>query len=480
MKNVLLYLRKSRDDENETKEETLARHERMLLEYCNRYDLSIERIYKEVVSGESISARPEMQKLLEDIQTGDYDGVVVVELERLSRGNQIDQAEVLEIFKRSKTKIYTLNKIYDFSSENDIDEEFFEFGLFMSRREYKIINRRLLRGRKQAQKEGYFVSGVTPFGFEKKKDGKGFVLYPHPITAEIVQIMFDMFANQNKGISEVRNFLIASGVKPRRSKTWSSDRVRQILSNRIYIGMISVNGVWIEGKHSGLVSHETFETTQEKLKGDSPKVKKELTLKNPFASLIRCSACGQALILYQNGTMKCRTTGCKNVGTSLEELELLVISAIQNELAGYRLELDDLPSTAANRREAIKKEREIYNSELNKLQSMLDKASEMLEIGVYSVEKYLQRENILRKEMDALQANLDALSDTSEISSIERIENAVPILENALDVYWDLSIQAKNDILKSFVDKIIFSKTVKNNKHHPTCSDASVEIFLKI
>ena len=125
MKKVLLYLRKSRDDENESKEETLARHERMLLDYCSRYDLSIEKIYKEVVSGESIAARPQMQKLLEDVQSGDYHGVVVVELERLSRGNQIDQAEVLEIFKKSQTKIYTLNKIYDFSVDDDLDEEFF-------------------------------------------------------------------------------------------------------------------------------------------------------------------------------------------------------------------------------------------------------------------------------------------------------------------------------------------------------------------
>ena len=157
MKRVLLYLRKSRDDDNESKEETLARHERMLLDYCSRYDLSIEKIYREVVSGESIAARPQMQKLLEDVQSGDYHGVVVVELERLSRGNPIDQAEVLEIFKKSQTKIYTLNKIYDFSVDDDLDEEFFEFGLFMSGREYKVIKRRVLRGRKKDKKEGYLI-----------------------------------------------------------------------------------------------------------------------------------------------------------------------------------------------------------------------------------------------------------------------------------------------------------------------------------
>ena len=148
----------------------------MLLDYCSRYDLSIEKIYKEVVSGESIAARPQMQKLLEDVQSGDYHGVVVVELERLSRGNPIDQAEVLEIFKKSQTKIYTLNKIYDFSVDDDLDEEFFEFGLFMSRREYKVIKRRLLRGRKQAQKEGFHrLDYAVRLREEKGRQGLRFI-----------------------------------------------------------------------------------------------------------------------------------------------------------------------------------------------------------------------------------------------------------------------------------------------------------------
>ena len=97
----------------------------------------------------------------------------------------------------------------------------------------------------------------------------------------------------------------------------------------------------------------------------------------------------------------------------------MIIEGIQEELIGYRLELDDLPSTVAKRREAMEQEREIYFSELKKKQAMLDKASEMLEIGVYSVEKYLERENILRNEMNALQANLDALSDTSPTRVLE-------------------------------------------------------------
>ena len=140
MNNVAIYLRKSRDEENESRDVTLARHEKMLRDYCERNDLIIKKIYKEVVSGESISARFEMQKLLIDVNAGLFDAVVVIEIERLSRGNQADQAEILDVFKRTGTKIHTLTKIYDLASDNEIDEEYFEFGLFMSRREYKVIS----------------------------------------------------------------------------------------------------------------------------------------------------------------------------------------------------------------------------------------------------------------------------------------------------------------------------------------------------
>ena len=101
--------------------ETLARHETQLLSYAKAHSLPVTKIYKEVVSGESIEKRPQMIQLLEDVSKCMYDGVVVVELERLSRGNQIDQCEILEIFKKSKTKIFTLNKTYDLSSYSNLE-----------------------------------------------------------------------------------------------------------------------------------------------------------------------------------------------------------------------------------------------------------------------------------------------------------------------------------------------------------------------
>ena len=62
-----MYLRKSRLDieaEAHGEGETLERHKTMLMNYAKTHNIPISRIYKEVVSGESIDARPEMQQLL--------------------------------------------------------------------------------------------------------------------------------------------------------------------------------------------------------------------------------------------------------------------------------------------------------------------------------------------------------------------------------------------------------------------------------
>lgn len=168
--NYCAYLRKSRADrdaEMKGEEETLARHKRILTELSKKMGKPISRFYSEVVSGETITARPVMQELLSDVESGMWKGVYVVEVERLARGNTKDQGIVADAFKYSNTVIITPSKTYD--PNNEFDEEYFEFGLFMSRREYKTINRRLQRGRIASVKEGNYIGGSAPYGYRKVK-----------------------------------------------------------------------------------------------------------------------------------------------------------------------------------------------------------------------------------------------------------------------------------------------------------------------
>lgn len=193
-----MYLRRSRADEELGYENTLGRHEEMLRNLAAQAGIHVDEshIYREIVSGESIEARPQMQRLLKAVEMGLYTGVLCIELERLSRGDGADQQRILKAFQFSDTKIITLTKTYDLAGDDSFDEEFFEFGLFMSRREYKMIKKRLYRGRIQAQKEGYFIGSRPPYGYDKKRIGKGYVLVPND-NAEVVRHIFRRYAQHD-------------------------------------------------------------------------------------------------------------------------------------------------------------------------------------------------------------------------------------------------------------------------------------------
>lgn len=249
-----IYLRKSRADleaEAHGEGETLARHERLLLDLAKRENYSITQIYREVVSGETISDRPVVQHLLQEVEQGLWDGVLVVEVERLARGDTMDQGRVALAFQACDTLIITPLKVYD--PNNEYDEEYFEFGLFMSRREYKTINRRLQRGRIATLKEGKYASGSVPYGYKSVRipNDKGYTFRPVEEEAQIVQLIFKLYTDGQKqpdgsmrqiGTRTISKTLDKMNVAtPRKASAWSDTTVLGILHNPVYIGKISWN-----------------------------------------------------------------------------------------------------------------------------------------------------------------------------------------------------------------------------------------------
>lgn len=458
---VALYLRKSREEENETKEETLARHELMLTDYCKRNNLHIVAVYKEVVSGESIANRPEMQKLLEDVDAGLYSGVVCVEIERLSRGNQIDQVEILEVFKSSKTKIYTLQKVYDLTNE-DIDEEYFEFSLFMSRREYKIITRRMQRGRLQAMKEGYFIGSVTPYGFTKQKQGKGFVLIPDEKEAEIVKLIYDTYLDGGSvlGIATMLNNM---GIPSRNGSLWGDSSVSQVLKNPSYIGKVNSwkNNDYYEGKHEGIIDIEKYNAVQVLRETNRPKVKKDQTLKNPLAGLLYCGLCGRAMRRSSNNinsyTYKCITHKCKNRSIVVPSVEKALLDNLKTELKDFNYLLDNYEDEIKSKRKERDEEIVRLTKAIEKQHNALNVACDMLESGTYTVDLFKSRTAIIEGKIKTFTEELEKLKGL-EITEDERATKAIPILSKIIDKYDTLSPAEKNNLLKKIIKRIDYTR----------------------
>jgi len=240
-----MYLRKSRSDaeaELRGEGETLARHERALMELAAQMGITIAEsaIYREIVSGETIAARPMMQRLLQEVEAGLWEGVFVVEIERLARGDSIDQGIVAQAFKYSGTRIITPYKTYD--PHDTTDETFMEFGLFMARQEYKAITRRLQAGRIASVKEGHYLGTRIPYGYERlvDKNGKGYSLKIEPDTATIVRSIFEWYA-AGIGVTTIARRLNEMGLRSSLGKAWENSSIQFMLQNPTYIGMVRWN-----------------------------------------------------------------------------------------------------------------------------------------------------------------------------------------------------------------------------------------------
>lgn len=199
---LIIYLRKSRKDmdyyKDEPIEKTLQRHEKEIQEFIIDIfgkPIPEHNIYKEVVSGDTIEDRPVMQEVLSLIEDDNIKGVVCVEIERLARGNTIDQGIIAQTFQLTNTKIITPGKIYNLDNEDDLS--YFEDGLFQARKYLKYTKRILNRGRRRSVKEGKYVGSVLPYGYDKMKlpNEKGYVLVENKSESKVVKLIADLFLN---------------------------------------------------------------------------------------------------------------------------------------------------------------------------------------------------------------------------------------------------------------------------------------------
>ena len=236
-----IHLRKSRADleaEARGEGESLARHRARLLAFAERAGLPIVAEYSEIISGDRLSDRPEMQRLLADVAAGMYDGVLTVEVSRLTRGDLMDQGRIMNTFKYSGTKIITPEHTYDLSE--DWDEDVLQSDLMMARREYKYIKKRMQRGRQASASEGLW-QGRVPYGYRKIKvrPGKGYTLEPDPEQAPIVQMIFDMYAREKNGCATIAQRLNALGLRTNTDHLWTNSSVMCISKNPVYAGYVT-------------------------------------------------------------------------------------------------------------------------------------------------------------------------------------------------------------------------------------------------
>lgn len=502
----LVYLRKSRAEEHESVEEVLARHEKQLQEYAVKIfgePISEENIYREVVSGETIDNRPQMQALLRRIEKQLIDGVLVIEPQRLSRGDMIDAGTVVRAFQYTRTKIITPQKTYDL--DDKFDRKFFEMELRQGNDYLEYVKEILQRGRIFSVKNGNYIGSSPPYGYKKVKDGKNFTLEIIPDEAEIVKRIFDMFVNERLGSAQICNILNGEGKRTLNGQFWKPDRIREMLHNPIYIGKLRWNYrktkkiyedgkiressprnlgedvIIADGKHPHIIDEEIFSQAQGLFKKPI-KLTNNKELRNVFAGISHCE-CGYAMSYITDGgrakpRLCCNNrVNCPHKSVIYDEYVEAVKKSLEQTLEDYQTivkgnkrKKEDYRQSAVN---SIKKE-------IQKLDEQEERLYSFLEDGTYSRETFVKRRTLLEEKRMNLQKTL--VETESNVKEKMLYQDAIIKLKHAIKMIDDSNItaKAKNKFLREIIEDIIYSRLVPKEKRRFRDEGFTIEIKLKI
>lgn len=495
---VIDYLRKSRaDDPNSSVEEVLEKHESILDEWAEKHlgaKVPEENKFREVVSGETLKERPEIQKVLRLIESPKYKALKVVEPQRLTRGDLEDVGRLMKLLKHTNTLVITPQRIYNLRDEYDWDA--FERELKRGNDYLEYTKKILSRGRLLSVSQGNYIGSIAPYGFYKTfvMDGKKKcpTLEEKKDEADVVRMIFDMYVNQDMGRTSICRRLDELGIKPPKGDHWSPEAMKDMLENVHYIGKVKWNwrktvtivedseiiktrpksriGEFLiyEGRHNGIITEELFNAAQAK-QGRNHRAKPNTKVRNPLAGLLFCQ-CGRAMSLRtykkKDGTEKapprllCDGQVHCNTGSCLyDEMIDRVASILEQCIEDFEVRLaNDAGDSAKLHAKLIKNlERKLKELEAKELaqweaQSDPNKDNRMPQhIFKQLNEKLLKEKEEIQQALCKAYESMPEPVDYEE--KIKHFQDALDALRNP-----DAPAQEKNRLLKVCIDRIKYSR----------------------
>lgn len=499
---VFDYLRKSQaDDPDLSVEEVLARHEAILDTWAERNLGAVvpeANKFREVVSGETIDGRPEMQRLLRAIESPRIKAILTVEVQRLSRGDLEDAGRLIKILRYTNTLVITTDgrseRIYDLRDEYDRDA--FERELKRGNEFLEYQKKIMRRGRELSVSQGNYIGSRELYGYERTvvMDGKRKcpTLKEKKEEADVVRLIFDMYVNQDMGRHNICKHLDSIGIKPPRGEHWSPPSVRDLLMNVHYIGKVKWNasktvltiedgevkksrprakvGEYLiyDGKHEAIVDEVIFKKAQEKI-GRNSRTKAKTKVRNPLAGLVQCS-CGRAMSyrtyirkdgternaprLLCDGQIHCGSGSCL-----YSEIEDRVVKILEQCIDDFQVRIKSKAGDSAK----------LHEQMVKNLQAKL-KALEAKELAQWEAQsspdpdermpaaifkqlnaKLLQEKEEVNHALCELYENMPAPVDYSE---------RLATFQEALDALRDpaISAEVKNRLLKECIEVIEYTR----------------------
>ena len=335
--------------------------------------------------------RPQFQQMMEAVQAGVIDCVVVKDLSRLGR-NYIETSQFIEkICPFYGLRFIAVNDGVDTAAVTDTAQLSMALSNIVNDYYAKDISRKVTSALQTKMEQGDYIGNYAPHGYCKDPGNKNHLVID-PETAPVIRQIFQwrsegvsyMGINRRlneSGIPSPGQYRLEHGIETNNNRKgrpvlWNKHMVTEILKNVVYIGHlaqkkgsqclyagipyhITSEDEWIivEHTHEPIIGTELFETVQkinresaERSKANSGKYDYLPREKNIFGKKLTCAECGAVIKLHRSFNrlrdkayfmFKCPTyaehgsKGCSDVKMRKPDLDIAVFSFIKAQMAVF-------------------------------------------------------------------------------------------------------------------------------------------------
>jgi DNA invertase Pin-like site-specific DNA recombinase/ribosomal protein L34E len=403
--------------------------------------------------------RPGLKRLLEDIDRGLVDKVVVYKVDRLSR-SLVDFARLMERFDRRKVGFASVSQSFDTSTSMGrlILNLLLSFGQF----ERELIGERTRDKVAAARKRGKWTGGTVIYGYRLDLEKHGLVIVPEE--AEVVRLAFDLYAQSRSTLAVSERLNVLGHIRQRQGKEsgqaiggrpWDKVSVHRLLRNPLYAGLMRQGDDLHEAEHEGIIPREVFERVQRMLNDRSAGRPPRRSRKSEYllAGILRCGSCGGAMTSSLsrggNGRMyryyrcsRSAKTGerCPGGHLSAAAIEAAVVREVRQVAARGEVQrrvLEELEGGHAGRGE-LDAQRERLSARLGKLKGDARRLIDAMAEGEPGSTLFRARLSEIEVQMNGVQRGLDEVEGNLRAleGARQRAGWVVDVL-SAFDGVWD-------------------------------------------
>ena len=504
-----LYVRLSRDDENEGDSNSIQHQIEILTKYCKDHDISRYQIYKDDGFSGTNFKRPGFLDMIGDIEAGLVNMVIVKDMSRFGR-NYLEVGLYTEIrFPEMGVRFIAVNDGVD--SDDQMGNDFTPFRNIINEWYAKDTSKKIRAVFRNKGMSGQRLAVNAPYGYIKGEDGH---LLVDEETAPVVELIFQLCVEGN-GPGKIARMLKEREIPTpgtitfqRTGQTsryfpddpcrWNAATVQRILEQDTYLGrttnfkttklsykskktVINSPDKWavFEGTHEAIIDKETWEIVQKSREHRRRPTKMgEMGL---FSGLAYCADCDAKLYHHRSITLtkeqesyicsnyqsrkKCTAHYIRAVVLEqlvLQNLQRVVAYAQEDENEFVRRVMENKTAVQRAEQEQAKRKLEKQERRISELDRIIQQLYEDRVSGALSAERFAKLSGGYEKEQEELKQSakeLQAIVNTIETQAVN-VQSFLKIVRK-----YTAPTELTPALLREFVEKIVVHAPDKSSGH---------------